>query len=128
MEIHMSNLEQHAESELRRAGLFDSDSDYDGAIGPAVMELVRAFCGKGHSGGSASITLAAFNRVIQWKPLAPITSDPAEWMDVADRGADGSPQVWQNKRCCSCFSNDGGETYYDIDADDDLAIRTAATP
>lgn len=60
-----TNLERHCEAELRRAGLFDADGDCDGAIGPAVMELVRAFCGKGHSGGSAHMVLSAFDRIIQ---------------------------------------------------------------
>lgn len=116
-----NRLVDHCERELRRAGLFDADSDYDGAIGPAVMKLVRAFCGEGHSGGSAGITLAAFNRVINWKPLTPVTSDPSEWMEVG-------PMVWQNTRSPSCFSADGGKHYYDIDAGDDRAIKVAEAP
>ena len=32
----------HATTELEIAGLFDNDSDYNGAIGEAVMELIEA--------------------------------------------------------------------------------------
>ena len=119
----MSNLEAHAERELRLAGLFDKNSDYDGMIGEAVMKLVRAFSGDGHSGGSASVTLAAFDRVVRFKTLTDITSDPSEWMHIAEEVAGQHGGVWQNTRQSSCFSNDGGKTYYDIDAGDDRAVR-----
>lgn len=36
----MTNLEIHAERELRRARLFDKDSDYDRILGPAIMNLI----------------------------------------------------------------------------------------
>lgn len=122
----MSNLQTHAESELRRAGLFDADSDYNGAIGPAVMKLIDAIAGDGHSGGSAHIVLAAFNRVVRFKSLTPLTSNPDEWMEIGeDQLADRTVPLWQSRRESSCFSNDGGKTYYDIDADDDRALKTA---
>ena len=41
-ENHMS-LIKHAERELRLAGFFDKDSDYEGALGKAVMELIEVF-------------------------------------------------------------------------------------
>lgn len=125
----MSHLEQHAERELRAAGLFDADGDYNGGIGPAVMKLIRAITGDGHSGGSAQLTLAAFNRVVQFKTLTPLTSSPDEWMEIGeDKLADSTVPVWQSIRQPSCFSNDGGKTYYDIDANDDRAIKTAVSP
>jgi len=122
----MSNLELHAERELRLAGLFDKDSDYNGMIGEAVMKLIRAFAGDGHSGHSAMLTLQVFERVARFKTLTPVTSDPDEWEHVDEERA-GHPGVWQNKRQSSCFSNDGGKTYYDIDADDNRTLREAAT-
>ena len=123
----MSNLIAHAERELRLAGLFDKDSDYGGMVGEAVMKLVRSFAEEGHSGYSAMLTLAAFDRVARFKPLTPITDDPAEWMEVGeDMRFDKAVPVWQNCRQFSCFSNDGGKTFYDIDAGDDRAIKTSA--
>lgn len=65
----MSNLVTHAESELRRAGLFDADSDYDGAIGEAVMDLIRVFSAQGHSGASAEMVLAIFNKLARFEAL-----------------------------------------------------------
>ena len=112
----MSNLVAHAEEELRRAGLFDKDSDYEGMIGEAVLKMVKGFAKEGHSGMSASWTLEIFNRVARWKTLTPITNDPSEWVEIGkEMMPTGSKTVWQNRRQSSLFSNDGGKTYYDID-------------
>src|ERR1051326_6656226 len=114
----MSNLVKHAENEMRLAGLYDKDSDY-GGVGPeAGMALIRAHSEQGHSGGSHGLVLHIFNRVVNFKTLTPLTNDPAEWMEV-------SPGVWQSRRQSSCFSEDGGKTYHDIDAPDPRA-KTAS--
>lgn len=109
----MSNLSTHAERELRKAGLFDKDSDYEGMLGEAVLELVKVFSAQGHSGFSAHMTMQIFQRVAMFKTLTPLTSDPDEWIDIGDM-PDGKT-TWQNRRQGSCFSNDGGKTWYDID-------------
>jgi hypothetical protein len=46
---------------LERRGMFDADSDYDGALGHEVMRLVDALVQYGHSGYSAAATLKLFN-------------------------------------------------------------------
>jgi hypothetical protein len=110
----MSNLVKHAEKELKLAGLFDKDSDYDGMLGNAVLELVKVFSKQGHSGFSAHQTLKIFNIVANYNPLTPIGKNKDEWMDVAEMTADGKG-MWQNKRRGTTFSRDGGKTWYDID-------------
>lgn len=108
----MSNLVKHAQEELKLAGLFDKDSDYDGMLGSAVLELVKVFSKQGHSGFSAHQTLKIFNLVADYKPLTPIGKSKDEWMNVSE--ASGYP-MWQNTRRGSTFSRDGGKTWYDID-------------
>lgn len=110
----MSNLVKHAEKELKLAGLFDKNSDYDGMLGQAVMELVKVFAKQGHSGFSAHTVLQIFNEVASYKPLTPIGKSKDEWMDVAEMTADGKG-MWQNTRRSTTFSRDGGKTWYDID-------------
>ena len=104
----------HAKFELELAGFFDEDSDYGGAIGEAVMELMEVFEKQGHSGGSAPIVASLFHKLANYKPLGPITGKDEEWGDVNDLG-DGKPW-YQNKRCSALFK-DGkdGKPYY-IDA------------
>lgn len=109
----MSNLEAHAEAEMRRAGLYDKGSDYDGMIPEAVMKLVRVHAAEGHSGASHWLTLQVFNKVINFKLLTPLTDNPEEWTQL---GPDMMPeQTWQSRRQPSIFSRDAGKTWYDID-------------
>ena len=104
----MSNLVDHARYELERAGMFDSDADYGGALGGAVLELVEKFAEQGHSGMSAAMTIKLFYELAQYHPLGGITSDPSEWNEFADG-------QWQNRRRSTSFSRDGGQTWYDIE-------------
>lgn len=101
----MSSLLQHTKAELRAAGMFDPDADFDGAVAPCVTALMEAFCAYGHSGGSAPVTLAAFHRLAQHKPLTPLTGEDDEW---DDRSAQNGSPLWQNKRCHSVFKNEDG--------------------
>lgn len=107
------SLIEHARRELERAGLFDKDSDYNGAIAEAVMALVKTHSEQGHSGMSHAFTLQVFNTVADFKPLTPLTSDPSEWRDVSTMM--GRP-CWQNIRSSAVFSSDGGLTWKDNDA------------
>ncbi|KKN32102.1 hypothetical protein LCGC14_0817130 [marine sediment metagenome] len=68
-------LESFAELELRKAGLFDEDSDYEGKVGEWVIELVQAFAAQGHSELSANLTVAAFSRVAIREPLTLSTGE-----------------------------------------------------
>lgn len=104
----MTNLEQYAEKEMRLAGLYGKDSDYNGMIPRAVMAMVKAHSAQGHSGGSHEITMAIFNKVIEFKPLTPLTDDTSEWMKTMEDG------LWQSLRDPSCFSEDGGKNYYNV--------------
>ena len=116
-------LVEHAKEEMRRAGLYDADSDYNGMIAEAVEELVTKFAAQGHSGFSAQLTLAVFDKVARFDTLTPLTSDPAEWMEVE------SGKMWQSRRKHSTFSTDGGRTWYDLnDKPSGVAIDAPPQP
>jgi hypothetical protein len=106
----MSNLVNFAESEMKRAGLFDKDADYGGMLADGVMRLVKTFAEEGHSGGSAHMTMAIFEKVARFHPLTPLTGADDEWMDVSEMS--GTP-MWQNCRCSSVFTDK--VTAWDID-------------
>jgi len=113
-----SSLILHAERELKLAGLDQPDADYGGMLAPAVMELITTFSDQGHSGQSAMIVATLFARLVQWRPLSPLTDDPAEWQEVSKEMLtkaeikDGK-KIWQSVRSPACFSKDGGKTYKD---------------
>jgi hypothetical protein len=106
-------LVRFAIDELRRVGLHEADADYGGALAKAVVDVMRAFSRAGHSGYSAHRTLELVERLARWKPLGPLTDDPAEWIDRTE--ISGGVPTWQSSRSPACFSNDGGKTYYDLD-------------
>lgn len=109
------SLVDHAERELRKAGLFDSDSDYGGAMANSVMDLIRLFASQRHSGASADLAIVLFKKLAKFKTLTPITDDPDEWTDVSSMS--GRP-FWQNKRDSRYFSEDAGQTWYSIEDDE----------
>jgi hypothetical protein len=105
-----SPLVAHARRELNIAGLLDEDSDYDGMLGRAALDLVKMFAGQGHSGASAFVTIDLTKRLMSYEPLTPLTADPTEWSLVAEEMSNGE-DLWQNRRDSRAFSNDGGKTY-----------------
>ena len=108
----MSELVKHAKRELELAGLFDKDSDYNGMLGNAALEIIEVFARQGHSGYSASVTTSIVEKLMRYEPLTALTYNPDEWNDVSEMS---NKPMWQNKRKSSVFSEDGGKTHYDID-------------
>src|SRR5208282_4089035 len=102
------SLTEHAERELREAGLFDADSNYGGMLGESVMELVKVFAAQGHSGTSAHMTLGIFHRVASYNLLGPMKNpmESGEYIDHSD--IHGGNPVYQSTRKSSVFSEDGG--------------------
>lgn len=98
------SLVEHAQRELKLCGQFDEDPAY----AQSIVAAVAAFASFGHSGGSAGIAIHQLTTLLQYKALAPLTADPAEWFDHGDG-------LWQNVRSSEAFSTDGGATYYLVD-------------
>ena len=118
----VSNLVGHARNELEIAGYeiseaaptIESDNDYANMCAIGALELIEKFAGQGHSGLSAGITLSLFDTLSKWGNLSPITSNPKEWMDVSEHGGEKG-KMWQSRRNPAVFSEDGGQTWYNID-------------
>lgn len=118
----MSNLVNHARRELQLCGAFDEDP----AWAQSLLEAVKGFASYGHSGGSASVGISALNQLLKFKALTPPTSDPSEWSEVPEEIF--PKPTWQNIRQSSCFSHDGGKTYWDVDGVDSELIITSDDP
>lgn len=101
----MSNLVDHARRELTLIG--EDQRSIDGTV-----RVVQAFADMGHSGGSASICVPMLNELLSFRPLSPLTDDPAEWFHHTAEVWGESGGVWQSVRNPEAFSNDGGKTYY----------------
>lgn len=102
----MSMLEW-AEQELRYAG-YDVNDPEDGPnrwLAEGTLELLKVFADQGHSGSSAPYAVSLFEKLAMWKPIAPLTGEDDEWMEV---GYD----VWQNKRNSAVFKEEDGQAYW----------------
>lgn len=100
----MTTLLQHAKSELRAAGLFDEDSDFNGEIGVQVTALVETLTAYGHSGGSLELTLEIFDKIAHHMPLSPLTGEDDEW-ETPPSAAPGIG-IKVNRRCTQVFKDD----------------------
>ena len=100
----MSELVRFAKAELRAAGLFDADADYDGAVAANVVALMETYTAYGHSGESGRIALALFVKLAQHKPITPLTGEADEWQAMP---SDDDGPLFQNKRCYTVFKRDG---------------------
>ena len=104
----MSNLIKHAEHELKAIDMLDSGDEMNELMCKHLLELLNTFSQQGHSGFSANYCLELFTKLAKFEPLAPLTGEDWEWVDVADQ--DGT--LYQNKRCSHVFKDDDGA--YDI--------------
>jgi hypothetical protein len=101
----MSNLVDHARRELAIIG-------EDPWITDGLCKVIAAFAEMGHSGFSAEHCAAALEKLLRFRPLSPLTDDPAEWIDQSE--ISGTP-LWQGVRDPRAMSKDGGKTYALVD-------------
>lgn len=107
----MSNLVKHAELELKMAGLLSEDFFYGSQFGEGIIEIVKLFANQGHTGMSAGIAIDVLSKLLNFKPLGPLTGSDEEWIEVSEG-------LFQNKRCSNVFRDKNlfnGQAY-DIDA------------
>jgi hypothetical protein len=108
--MDMSNLTDHARTELTRIGMVDDGTDdINATMTRHLLDMVAQFAEAGHSGASAEYARDLLHSLLAFKPLGPLTDDPAEWLNVSDMSGF---EMWQNRRSSEAFSDDGGKTYW----------------
>ena len=107
------SLVQYAQSELEI--LMGKSEDEDGnemqkLMNDGIVKVVEAFASEGHSGFSASYAISIISRLLNYKPLTPLTGENDEWKLLEYDG------TFQNNRYFSVFKNgEDNATAYDID-------------
>ena len=108
----MSNLLSHAMDELDRIGMTeDSTDEMNVMMRKHVLHMMQEFANEGHSGFSASYAIGILTKLLDFKPLSPLTGEDDEWVNVRDYGPEPH---YQNKRRSSVFKDADGSCY-DID-------------
>ena len=112
----MNNYEKHAMIEFRAAGWCDEHGKFKDemqeAICKHVLELLDVFHGEGHSETTAPYTIDLFKKLVMFEPVAPLTGEDWEWVNVSENGGRNGGPLYQNKRCGHVFKDDIGA--YDI--------------
>lgn len=95
--------------------LVEPGDDMQKRMNRHIMRLCRVFDKEGHSGFTASYAIHIFKRLVEWKPLTPLTGQESEWngdqnnrCSAVFRNSDGSYIYIDGK----VFSDDGGETWF----------------
>ena len=102
------SLVSYAASELDRIGMHEGD-DINGVMRKHLIHMVEEFSKEGHSGFSANYALQCLTKLLNYKPLSPLTGDDDEWTDVSDLSGE---TMFQNKRYSAVFKNGkDGEAY-----------------
>jgi hypothetical protein len=106
----MSNLVEWAKAELERIG--GKDDEMQQAMNKDILQIVEVFSEQGHSGFSAGYALNIIKRLLNWKPITPLTGEDDEWCDVPSW--DDGENSQQNKRCSAVFRKnfDNSTAYY----------------
>jgi hypothetical protein len=99
----MSNLIEHARTELAAAGFKPQPGKpiIEKMVVEDVLELLEVFAKQGHSGSSAPMIVSLFKKLALFEPLAPLTGNPDEWIEVSEG-------LWQNIRCSHVFKDATG--------------------
>lgn len=103
----MSNLVQHAKTEIRALGLDDGDPENQ-AMYFHIMHMVKEFSKEGHSGFSASYAANILDKLFRFKPLCALTGADEEWTEI---DPDQFDPAFQNKRCSHVFKGRDGQAY-----------------
>jgi len=102
-------LLEYAKTELAKIDV-PVDDEMQPTIHACILEAIAAFAKPGHSGTSAEYTIELLFRLLQRKPLSPLTGKDDEW---EDRRSCGEPKTaWQNKRCPEVFKQEDGTAWY----------------
>lgn len=121
------NMVEWSKVELDRLLKDGNEEGMQKEINEDILDIVKKFSSQGHSGFSASYALGIIKRLLDWKPIQPLTGEDDEWYDVPTWD-DGENQQ-QNKRCTAVFrrnfdnstayyidgkvfSDDGGKTWF----------------
>jgi len=101
------SLVDYAENELNILGLTEDD-EMSGAMRKHLLHMVQEFANEGHSGFSANYALSLLKKLLDYRPLSPLTGEDDEWVDVSK---ESGHELWQNKRRFSIFKDGSGNTF-----------------
>lgn len=100
------SYKEHAMREFEMVGWLKKKDYLQRMAMDNILELLEVFSDQGHSGFSAGYVISAFEKLVKFQPLGPLTGDDIEWVKI-------SGDVFQNKRDGEVFKDaKNGEAYW----------------
>jgi len=107
-----NNYTIHAKREFEYAGFINDGEyvdEYQQLICENVLDILDTINGQGHSGFSHGYMMSMLNKLVDFKPISPLSFKDKEWVECGNN-------IYQNKRNSSVFKEGyKGRPYY-IDA------------
>lgn len=94
------SLIEYAKAELER--IPKDEYGLQEMVNNDILEIIEKFGNQGHSGSSASYAIGRLIRLLNYKPIAPLTGEDDEWGFSWEREG---IKTYQNKRCFSVFKD-----------------------
>ena len=99
------NLIEHAKNEFKLLN-WPGNDEMQKVMCENILEVLEVISKQGHSGFSIQYLMNHVNRLVNYKPISPLTGKDDEWNDVGEG-------LLQNKRCGAVFKNtDTNNAYY----------------
>lgn len=92
---------EFAKSELER--LVENNDEMQIIMNNNIIEVLEVLSKQGHTGFSINYLMGTLNRLVDFKPISPLTGEDDEWNDVSEMCGSNTQQ---NKRCPAVFRND----------------------
>lgn len=108
-------MENWAKNEIELYKQKNNPDEYYSMCLDSALRVYEVMCDEGHSGTSWSMTVPILEKLLEGKPLTPLTGENDEWNDITYNDKEA---VYQNKRRNSLFKHiakDGTIKYSDND-------------
>lgn len=102
-EIMLDRAKYELDLLLKKAKEKDPDDDMQEWMNNNLLEVLKVISEQGHSGFSIQYFKSMLNRLIDGKPLTPLTGEDDEWIKLVP-----DDDTLMNKRCCSVFKYEDG--------------------
>lgn len=106
------NLIEFSENELNNLLTSCKDSDeynLQNVMNKSILEIIKKFSEQHFTGTTSSYCINILIRLLNYKPLTPLTGEDSEWEDIQKYGSENTS--YQNKRCPAIFKDSEGKAY-----------------
>lgn len=131
--IEWAKREVEIACKRERGNKDENEWDYGCACYESALKAFNSLMEDGHSGFSIGITKQILMRLLDRKPLTPITDTEDEWFDITDETGESDCKKYRSRRMCSLtkkvykdrivkYSDVNRFNFYDLNANPNIGF------